>query len=64
MGFLYVSILYLQPQIEGGPKWVAELYVALMQLAELPATANVSFNFALYLMGSKVTHLRHSTLTF
>ncbi|XP_075262674.1 uncharacterized protein LOC142354296 [Convolutriloba macropyga] len=54
MGFLYVSILYLQPQIEGGPKWVAELYVALMQLAELPATANVSFNFALYLMGSKM----------
>ena len=34
--------------------WMGDLYVGLLQLAELPATANVSFNFVMYLLGSKI----------
>ncbi|XP_063718086.1 galanin receptor 2b-like [Symsagittifera roscoffensis] len=54
MFFLYTSVIYLGPQLDGGDPWVGQMYVAMAQLQELPSTANVSFNFSFYLMGSKM----------
>ncbi|XP_063712892.1 uncharacterized protein LOC134840820 [Symsagittifera roscoffensis] len=54
MVFLYYTQLYLAPQLEDGQPRVGQLYVALRQLAELPATWNVSFNFTFYLAGSRI----------
>ena len=54
MVFLYTSVIYLGPQLEEGEPRVGQLYVAMKQLAELPATCNVSFNFGFYLMGSGI----------
>ena len=52
---VYISLFYIEPILdEDSGAWMSDLYVGLLQLAELPATANVSFNFVMYLLGSKV----------
>ena len=56
---VYLALFYIEPMLsdesaESGKEWLSDLYVGLLQLAELPATANVSINFLMYLLGSKV----------
>ncbi|XP_075248975.1 uncharacterized protein LOC142341704 [Convolutriloba macropyga] len=51
---LYIALFYLEPKLGNNEEWVDHLYSALLQLNELPATANVSFNFVFYILGSRI----------
>ena len=56
MALLYIGLFYVGPKLEQDPDDVQlqNWYLILIQISELPAVANVSFNFLFYILGSNI----------